>query len=250
MNITDFLLSVVYTVVVVLLPYIITRLITKRNITIKKTKILTTIFSIITFIIFAVIGFLSGQNGVSVLPVVIWNTIGYFIIKPNALPTEAKSKPIETSVDENIKIKEEITETANLPAAEINTEKSNKIKVTIKTPINHKEEEPKKPKRKLSTIILSITTAIFATSTIVLSVFLANATTEINTANSKIIDLEIAVKQKEGENRHLREENKYLNDDNDRLAERNRDLESSKYNYIYQSEEQMFNWDEIIENAN
>lgn len=76
------LISILITLAVVLIPYILIRIITKRRIKEKIAKIITIIYSVISFLIFLVIGFLINSEPVSVFPVIIWNTVGYFIIKP------------------------------------------------------------------------------------------------------------------------------------------------------------------------
>lgn len=241
--------SIIYTLAVTLLPYVITFFITKKkHLTKKTTKILTIIFSIISFAVFCVIGFLSGQNGISVAPVVIWNIIGYLIIRTN-IKQDAESTNKDTDIStignkENASNKQENIndETIALPSEIINTKKNNMIKVKAKKTVKHKE---KLQKRKSSTIILSITTAIFVTSTIVLSVCLANATAKIDDANSKINDLEIIVKQKETIHNDLRRQIEYYKNTSNALRYQIENNES-----IYQPKDQIFNWDKIIENAN
>lgn len=163
----DFLLSIIYTLAVTLLPYIITFFITKKKqLTLKTTKILTIIFSIISFAVFCVIGFLSGQNGISVVPVVIWNGIGYLIIRKNIKQsnntedTESAATCNEETDIENYK------ETSNTHIVKV------KIKSTNKLDTKTKDTKESKNKSKTAIIILSVLTAIFATSTIILSIVL------------------------------------------------------------------------------
>lgn len=163
----DFLLSIIYTLAVTLLPYIITFFITKKKqLTLKTTKILTIIFSIISFAVFCVIGFLSGQNGISVVPVVIWNGIGYLIIRKNIKQSNntENTEPAATCNEETDI--ENYKETSNTHIVKV------KIKSTNKLDTKTKDTKESKNKSKTSIIILSVLTAIFATSTIILSIVL------------------------------------------------------------------------------
>ena len=78
----NFLISALITFLIILIPYIITRIVTRGRIEYKTAKIITITYSVISFLIFLVIGFLIDSESVSVFPVIIWNTVGYFIIKP------------------------------------------------------------------------------------------------------------------------------------------------------------------------
>lgn len=180
----DFLLSIIYTLAVTLLPYIITFFITKKKqLTLKTTKILTIIFSIISFAVFCVIGFLSGQSGISVVPVVIWNGVGYLIIRKNIKQSNntEDTEPAATCNEETDI--ENYKETSNTHIVKV------KIKSTNKLDTKTKNTKKSKNKSKTAIIILSVLTAIFAASTIILTICLINTTTEINEANSKISEL-------------------------------------------------------------
>lgn len=91
----NILISIIITLAVVLIPYIAIRLITHRHIQEKTAKIITIIYSVISFFIFLIIGFLTESEAVSIFPVILWNTVGYFIIKPKSkAPQEIpKSSP-------------------------------------------------------------------------------------------------------------------------------------------------------------
>lgn len=204
----DFLLSLVYTLVVTLLPYVITFLITrKKKITIKTTDILTVIFSIVSFVIFCIIGFLSGQSGISVAPVVIWNIIGYLIIRTNT-KIRSEKEQIESEKTDIISNAEKDINSTNTHIVKV------KIKKSEKAEKESKEIHKSKNKSKIAIIVLSVLTAIFATSTIILTICLANTTTEINEANSKISELN-------KQNEELIKEKKELQDDSiERLEQR------------------------------
>mgnify|MGYP002508705705 CR=1 FL=1 len=180
----DFLLSIIYTLAVTLLPYIITFFITKKKqLTLKTTKILTIIFSIISFAVFCVIGFLSGQNGISVVPVVIWNGIGYLIIKKN-IKQSNNTEDTESAATCNEKTDiENYKETSNTHIVKV------KIKSTNKLDTKTKDTKESKNKSKTAIIILSVLTAIFATSTIILSIVLFQQHNSLpnNNSNQEII---------------------------------------------------------------
>lgn len=101
----DLLISFAITLIVTLVPYLITVLITRKKIKSKTAKGLTITFSVLSFIIFCVLYFLSGEGVVSILPIVIWNTVGYFIIKPKSgisnsekiEPNELKAEKLNTA---------------------------------------------------------------------------------------------------------------------------------------------------------
>ena len=201
----DFLLSIIYTLAVTLLPYIITFFITKKKqLTLKTTKILTIIFSIISFAVFCVIGFLSGQSGISVVPVVIWNGIGYLIIRKN-IKQSNNTEDTEPAATCNEETDINSNETAALPGEKISTGKSNKIKVKIKKTVEC-NEKPKKSKKRLSTIILSVTTILFIASTIGLTVELINQQSNNQKFTSQIETLKSTIKQKDDTISHLNTE--------------------------------------------
>lgn len=164
----DLLISFAITLIVTLVPYLITVLITRKNIKSKTAKGLTIAFSVLSFVIFCVMYFLSGEGGVSILPIVIWNTAGYFIIKP-------KSKISDSEKIEPNEFKEENTELGNANAITSTVHESDKNAII--------KEAKKKPKFKTAAIILSITTAVFMISTVILS-------TSLITVNSKYEELQ------------------------------------------------------------
>lgn len=96
----DLLISFAITLIVTLVPYLITVLITRKKIKSKTAKGLTITFSVLSFIIFCVLNFLSGEGVVSILPIVIWNTVGYFIIKPKSgISNSEKIEPNELKAE-------------------------------------------------------------------------------------------------------------------------------------------------------
>lgn len=96
----DLLISFAITLIVTLVPYLITILITRKRIKDKTAKGLTITFSVLSFIIFCVLYFLSGEGVVSILPIVIWNTVGYFIIKPKSEISDSEEiKPNELKTE-------------------------------------------------------------------------------------------------------------------------------------------------------
>ncbi len=96
----DLLISFAITLIVTLVPYLITVLITRKKIKSKTAKGLTITFSVLSFIIFCVLYFLSGEGVVSILPIVIWNTVGYFIIKPKSgISNSEKIEPNELKAE-------------------------------------------------------------------------------------------------------------------------------------------------------
>ena len=96
------LISIIITLAVVLIPYIVIRLITHRKIHDKTAKIITVVYSIISFLIFLIIGILSESQAVSILPVIFWNALGYVIIRPKNTPS------IKTEITESEKTKDKI----------------------------------------------------------------------------------------------------------------------------------------------
>lgn len=91
----NILISILITLAVVLIPYIVIRLITHRKIQDKTAKVITLVYSIISFLIFLIIGILTDGEAVSIFPVILWNAVGYMIIRPkNKEPQEIpKSSP-------------------------------------------------------------------------------------------------------------------------------------------------------------
>lgn len=204
MNTEDYLInlliSVGLTLIVTLVPYIIVRLITQKQIQLKTAKIFTVIFSIVTFAIFCIIFFLLGQSKVSIPPLIIWNIVGYFIIKPN---NNDRKKTENTLSDDNF---------TNVPISTITadnqkndeTEANNIIKVKLKREqvVTEKPLKIKKTKKsnfKVSTIVLSIMTILFAASTIGLSIGLIDISNDNQKLSSQITDLENTVSSKDKE---------------------------------------------------
>lgn len=187
----DLLISFAITLIVTLVPYLITVLITRKNIKSKTAKGLTIAFSVLSFVIFCVLYFLSGEGGVSILPIVIWNTAGYFIIKP-------KSEISDSEKIEPNELKEENTELGNANAITSTVHESDKNAII--------KEAKKKPKFKTAAIILSITTAVFMIATVALSIGLVDINSKMDELNSKVNDLETTIEQKENANNLLRDQ--------------------------------------------
>lgn len=199
----NLLISVGLTLIVTLVPYIIVRLITQKQIQLKTAKIFTVTFSIVTFAIFCIIFFLLGQSKVSIPPLIIWNIVGYFIIKPN---NNDRKKTENTLIDDNF---------TNVPISTITadnqkndeTEANNIIKVKLKREqvVTEKPLKIKKTKKsnfKVATIVLSIMTILFAASTIGLTIGLVNVNNDNQELSEQITNLEsiISLRLEEIEN--------------------------------------------------
>lgn len=76
------LLDLLITVIIALLPYVFVKLLTHGEIKPKTAKILTIIFSIVSFIIFSILTLISEQTLANIIPIIIWNRVGYNLIKP------------------------------------------------------------------------------------------------------------------------------------------------------------------------
>lgn len=121
----DLIVTYAITLGVILTPYIITALITRKRISFKTANTLTITFSVLSFIVFCVIYFLIGEGMVKISPIVIWNTVGYFIIKPKSgISNSEKIKPNE--------LKTENPESEKLNTAKLtNTVEHNKQNINL-----------------------------------------------------------------------------------------------------------------------
>jgi len=203
----DFLISLGVTLVVILTPYIITRIATHGNIQFKTAKILTAVYSIVSFVIFCIIFFLLEQSKVSILPIVVWNAMGYFIIRPKTNTSEVK----ESGTVESIKVNDSSEiESEVKNAAEINPDDKKSLSIKgkhiVKVKVKKSEESDNSPKEsstkspfKTATIILAITTVIFAISTASVSVSLNMQKVEneeLAAENSKLVDTNLRLNDK------------------------------------------------------
>lgn len=198
----NILISILITLAVVLIPYIVIRLITHRKIHDKTAKIITVVYSIISFLIFLIIGILSESQAVSILPVIFWNALGYVIIRPKNTPS------IKTEITESEKTKDKIDVFINpydeVSVQKIDTQKRNPVK-------RHSVSK--------SIIVLSITTAIFCLSTIGLTIGMFYQTDKLNAINTELVSvsrengiIEKDLERAQRESRTYFQENIELND--------------------------------------
>lgn len=167
----NILISILITLAVVLIPYIVIRLITHRKIQDKTAKVITLVYSIISFLIFLIIGILTDGEAVSIFPVILWNAVGYMIIRPNN------------------KLSDEKTATDNAPIIEQKLKKEN----------SQKHDLIKKRSAKKTVIVLSLTTVVFLVSTIALSIGLISINSDNNNLSTQISELEKSVEEKNNE---------------------------------------------------
>lgn len=212
--ISNFFISLGITLLIVLTPYLITFAITKKEkISPKLAKILTAVFSALSFAITCVIFFYSGQNGVSILPLVLWNTVGYFIIKPKYYV-----KPDENNNTEILECSDNMQETTSESSdneqeaisciddtVEKETEKHKRIK-NVKV----KAKTVEKKKRNKPAIILTVTTIAFAISTIVLSICLYDTNIQLEDAVRKNSAYENLIEYKDEDIRKLKSNIEHL----------------------------------------
>lgn len=167
----NILISIIITLAVVLIPYTVIRLITHRQIQDKTAKIITVVYSIISFLIFLVIGILTDSESISVFPAILWNAVGYMIIRPNN------------------KLSDKKTATDNAPIIEQKLKKKN----------SQKDDLKKKRSVKKTVIVLSLTTVVFLVSTIALSIGLISINLNNNNLSTQISELEKSVEEKNNE---------------------------------------------------
>lgn len=106
---TNFIISAVYTMVIALTPYIICKF-ARKNISSKFAKKFTIIFSIVSFLVFCIVGFITNSK-VTVNPAILWNVVGYLIIAPKK---EKNTTPADFSNEPFFKIEKPTKETNNV----------------------------------------------------------------------------------------------------------------------------------------
>lgn len=204
----NILISIIITLAVVLIPYIAIRLITHRHIQEKTAKIITIIYSVISFFIFLIIGFLTESEAVLIFLVILWNTIGYFIIKPESKePQEIpKSSPDKMRIlDSSVTIDSSFDE---------HTDK-------------RKKERSFKQKQKTNNkivIALSVTTAVFGLATIGLTAGVIYQNNEIYTMNEELVSVS-------RENGNLKEELEWSENTADAYFSDRNELQAELYAY-------------------
>ena len=196
----DLLISAVYTIVIALTPYIICKF-ARKNIDNKFAKKFTIIFSIASFLIFLVVGFIT-KSKVTVNPAILWNFVGYLIIVPKK---EKNTTPADFSNEPFFKIEKPTSVINEKLDTQTNTEM--KCNVQEKATVSQKKSKKSKMdfKYKKSTVILSITTVIFIFSTVVLSGFLFFEHSENNKNLEQISDLKTTIKENENSKEILRD---------------------------------------------
>lgn len=105
----DLLISAVYTIVIALTPYIICKF-ARKNISSKFAKKFTIIFSIVSFLVFCIVGFITNSK-VTVNPAILWNVVGYLIIAPKK---EKNTTPADFSNEPFFRIEKPTKETNNV----------------------------------------------------------------------------------------------------------------------------------------
>ena len=205
----EFLISVCITLAVVLIPYIAIRLITHRHIQEKTAKIITIIYSVISFFIFLLIGFLTESEAVSIFPVILWNTIGYFIIKPK----NKEPHKIPKSSPDKMRILD--SSAAVDPSFDEHTDKRKKER-SFKQ--NHKTNKNK------IVIALSVTTAVFGLATIGLTAGVIYQNNEIYTMNEELVSVS-------RENGNLKEELEWSENTVDAYFSDRNELQAELYAY-------------------
>ncbi len=151
----DILVSALITVGVILPPYIIIKIIPKIKISIKQAKIITIICSIISYLIFLAIFFLVVHKPPSIPPIILWNFIGYLIIKSKCTDVQTNKEKSDAKIEENSIEKIIENETAN----HNEIKEQNKVDIEIK----HREKEKNKFNSNIVVIIvLSVVIVILA----------------------------------------------------------------------------------------
>lgn len=196
----DLIISAVYTIVIALTPYIICKFV-RKNIDNKFAKKFTIIFSIVSFLIFLVVGFIT-KSKVTVNPAILWNFVGYLIIVPKK---EKNTTPADFSNEPFFKI-EKPTSVIN-EKLDTQTDTEMKCNVQEKATVSQKKSQKSKKdfKYKKSTVILSITTVIFIFSTVVLSGFLFFEHSENIKNSEQISDFKATIKENENSKEILRD---------------------------------------------
>lgn len=94
---TNLLISFLLTLAIILTPYIIIRLITHRKIQNKTANIFFWVFFVISFIVCSIVF----AGTFSIIPVIVWNNIGYFLIKPKKNKSSEKNNADTYNSDDN-----------------------------------------------------------------------------------------------------------------------------------------------------
>lgn len=178
---SELIISALITLVVILVPYIITRIITKKKLQEKTSKIITVIFSVVSFIVFSILYFAADRGSVSIFPIILWNAVGYMIIKPNGIIPEKK----QTKNDININATNQGTVSAENTLLQNST-------ITDTSIITEKRRH-RSIKHNKAVIALSITTAIFCLATVGLTAGVIYLDTKLASVNE---ELTVANKEK------------------------------------------------------
>lgn len=212
---TDLIFSVIITLAVILLPYIIIYMI-KGKISVEAAKKATIIISIYSFVVFLILAFFTDGEAPTIFPIILWNFIGNRIISPSKHPKNQKEEQsLDTSEDVT---QNEITKD-NCVLEEEETDFSDTFNDDVEiSPIKISNEEEKKLKN-LKILSVFLLVCVIALSIVTVSEYAHIS--KIYDSVSEIQELYDALKHR---NELLVEKNNKLNDE---IEELNNEIQSN-----------------------
>lgn len=201
---TNIIVSAIYTMLIALTPYIICKFV-RKNISTKFAKKFTIIFSIVSFLIFLVIGFITNSK-VTVYPAIVWNVLGYLIISPlkgkNTTPADFSNEPLS-----------EIEKPTSLTNEKSDTNNDTKIENTLEEKSIASQNKSKNSNKK-SNVITIATISILSIALISVSAFSIYQYNEIKSIKSQLDNLSIDYKTAQETIVNLKESNEENNVEN------------------------------------